>query len=75
MARNQPRTINPKPKPGTRVATLSHTGDWEAAVKGALATKRPATGWPKPETKKRAPTGGPKHASRLQPKQRERPKK
>jgi len=52
--RQQPRTINPKPKPGPKAAVLAHAGNWESAVKNALAKKRPADGWPKPETKKRA---------------------
>jgi hypothetical protein len=67
----QPRTINPKPKPGPKPATVAHGGDWESAVKKALDKKRPAEGWPHPEVSKRAPSGGHKQASRLQPKARQ----
>ena len=71
MKGKQSRTINPKPKPGPQAASLAHAGNWESTVKNALAKKRPPEGWPKPEkpeTKRRAPSGGPKQASRLQPK-------
>lgn len=55
--------------------TLHIEAQWEDAAKRVSAKSKPPTGRPKPESSKRAPTGGPKHASRLQPKQRERPKK
>jgi len=53
MKTSQPRTINPKARPGPKAASVAHAGDWESAVKNALSKKRPAGGWPKPETKKR----------------------
>jgi hypothetical protein len=55
--------------------TLKIEAQWEAAAKRAITKAKPPTGWPKPESSKRAPTGAPKHASRLQPKQQQRPKK
>ena len=38
-----------KKKPGPEADTLKIEGDWEDAIKKALAKKRPATGWPKPK--------------------------
>jgi hypothetical protein len=55
--------------------TLKIEAQWEDAAKRAITKAKPPSGWPKPEASKRAPTGGPKHASRLQPKQQQRPKK
>jgi hypothetical protein len=38
---------NPTPKPGPAPTTLTITGNWQAAVKKAVAKKKPAKGWPK----------------------------
>jgi len=42
-------------KPGPKADVLVGQGDWESAVKTALARKRPPAGWPKPTATKRAP--------------------
>lgn len=48
--------------------TLKIEAQWEDAAKRAITKAKPPSGWPKPESSKRAPSGGPKQASRLQPK-------
>ena len=53
MKRESPRTINPRPRPGPKAASVAHDGDWEAAVKKALDKKRPAEGWPNMEKRPR----------------------
>ncbi len=68
MKDKQPRTINPKVRPGPKAASVAIETPWKSNVASALKKPRPASGWPKPETAKRAPSGGPKQASRLQPK-------
>lgn len=46
-----------KKKRGPEGQTVKIEGDWQDAVKSALAKKRPAGGWPKPKPRKEA---GPK---------------
>lgn len=42
------------PKRGPKPDTLTVEGDWESAVRKALAKKRPKRGWPKPKKGKGA---------------------
>lgn len=42
-----------KPKPGPKPDRLKLEGDWKERVAQAVRKKRPESGWPKPEPKKK----------------------